>query len=83
MKIKLLLSMGAAVATLFGGLVGTVTNAAASPAKATLVWWTWTANPQKVIANFEKAYPNITVKMPASYGSGTPFYAKPGSTDPI
>ncbi len=45
-------------------------------ARATLVWWTWTANPQNVIANFEKKYPWITVKQPPNYGSGSTFYAK-------
>ena len=75
MKFRRLLSMGAAAATLLGVLAGTAATAAASP-KVTLTWWTWTTNPQKVIANFEKAYPNITVKMPPSYGSGGTFYAK-------
>lgn len=44
--------------------------------KVTLTWWTWTANPKSVIANFEKKYPWITIKPPPSYGSGGNFYAK-------
>ena len=44
--------------------------------KVTLTWWTWTANPKSVIANFEKKYPWITIKPPPSYGSGGTFYAK-------
>jgi len=49
--------------------------AAASP-KVSLTWWTWTTNPAKVITNFEKAYPNVTVKQPPDYGAGTGFYSK-------
>ncbi len=75
MKFRKLLSMGAAAATLLGVLAGTAAGASAAP-KVTLTWWTWTTNPQKVIANFEKQYPNITIKMPPSYGSGGTFYAK-------
>jgi multiple sugar transport system substrate-binding protein len=75
MNLRKLLSLGAATATLLGVLAGTAATASAS-SKVTLTWWTWTTNPQKVIANFEKAYPNITVKMPPSYGSGGTFYAK-------
>ncbi len=44
--------------------------------KISLTWWTWTANPKSVIANFEKKYPWITIKPPPSYGSGGTFYAK-------
>ncbi len=44
--------------------------------KVTLTWWTWTANPKAVIANFEKKYPWITIKPPPTYGSGGTFYAK-------
>jgi multiple sugar transport system substrate-binding protein len=75
MNLRKLLSLGAATATLLGVLAGTAATASAS-SKVTLTWWTWTTNPQKVIANFEKAYPNITIKMPPSYGSGGTFYAK-------
>ena len=75
MKFKKLLSVGATAATLLGVLAGTgVANAA--PAKVTLNWWTWTTNPGKVIANFEKAYPNITIPTPPNYGSGGTFYTK-------
>jgi multiple sugar transport system substrate-binding protein len=75
MNLRKLLSLGAATATLLGVLAGTAATASAS-SKVTLTWWSWTTNPQKVIANFEKAYPNITVTMPPSYGSGGTFYAK-------
>ncbi len=75
MNLRKLMSLGAAAATLLGVLAGTAATASAS-SKVTLTWWTWTTNPQKVIANFEKAYPNITIKMPPSYGSGGTFYAK-------
>jgi multiple sugar transport system substrate-binding protein len=44
--------------------------------KETITWWTWTSNPQHVIANFEKHYPWITVKPPPDYGQGATFYAK-------
>ncbi len=59
MKVKKLLALGATTATLLGVLAGTAVTASAS-SKVTLTWWTWTTNPQKVIANFEKAYPDIT-----------------------
>lgn len=44
--------------------------------KETITWWTWTSNPDHVIANFEKHYPWITVKPPPDYGAGATFYAK-------
>ena len=75
MKVRKLLALGATTATLLGVLAGTAVTASAS-SKVTLTWWTWTTNPQKVIANFEKAYPNITVKPPPDYGSGGTFYPK-------
>jgi multiple sugar transport system substrate-binding protein len=62
----------AAVATL--GLSAAVSSGAS--AKTTITWWSWTSNPKTVIANFEKAYPNITVPIPPVYGSGSAFYAK-------
>ena len=74
MKVKKLLALGATTATLLGVLAGTAVTASAS-SKVTLTWWTWTTNPQKVIANFEKAYPNITIPPP-DYGSGGTFYPK-------
>ena len=45
-------------------------------AKVTLTWWTWTTNPQAVIANFERAHPSITVQPPPSIGAGSPFLSK-------
>ncbi|MBO0834216.1 MAG: extracellular solute-binding protein [Actinobacteria bacterium] len=44
--------------------------------KVTISWWSWTTNPKAVIANFEKAYPNIKVTVPPNYGSGATFYPK-------
>lgn len=52
------------------------TAAPVSHDKVTLTWWTWTANPKDVIANFEKKYPWITIKPPPDYGSGGTFYTK-------
>ncbi len=72
MKVKKLLSLGATTATLLGVLAGTAVTASAS-SKVTLTWWTWTTNPQKVIANFEKAYPNITIKLPPELRLGWHF----------
>ncbi|MCH6472373.1 ABC transporter substrate-binding protein [Sinomonas terrae] len=40
-----------------------------------LTWWTWTTNADKVIAAFEKQYPNITVTA-YNPGSGTPTFTK-------
>jgi multiple sugar transport system substrate-binding protein len=88
MKLKKALSVSATAAMLLGVLGGTgITSASASSSKVTLTWWTWTTNPQKVIANFEKAYPNITIPAPPNYGSGGTFYTKlttelAGSTGP-
>ena len=76
MMLRKLFSLGAATATLLGVVAGTAAVAQASPAKVTLTWWTWTTNPEQVIANFEKAYPDITIPIPPSYGSGGTFYAK-------
>jgi multiple sugar transport system substrate-binding protein len=69
-----------AVATLLlaacsSGGAGSTTQKGAHQ-KVTLTWWTWTANPKDVIANFEKKYPWITVPTPPSYGSGAQFYSK-------
>jgi multiple sugar transport system substrate-binding protein len=52
------------------------TTQAGAHQKVTLTWWTWTANPQAVIKNFEKQYPWITIPTPPSYGSGAAFYSK-------
>jgi multiple sugar transport system substrate-binding protein len=69
--------IGCAAAALAGALTAAGAGvASAAPAKITLTWWTWTTNPEKVIANFEKAYPYITVKPPPDYGSGATFYTK-------
>ena len=43
--------------------------------KASITWWTWTANPDKVIAAFNKEYPNIKVDHPL-IGSGNAEYTK-------
>jgi multiple sugar transport system substrate-binding protein len=51
-------------------------SSSSSSGKVTLSWWTWTTNPKNVIANFEKAYPNIKITPPPDYGSGGTFYAK-------
>jgi multiple sugar transport system substrate-binding protein len=56
-------------------VAGGSTSASAS-SKITFTWWTWTTNPQNVIANFEKAYPNISIPKPPEYGSGGTFYSK-------
>jgi multiple sugar transport system substrate-binding protein len=42
---------------------------------ATITWWTWTANPDKVIAAFNKEFPNIKVIHPL-IGSGSAEYNK-------
>jgi multiple sugar transport system substrate-binding protein len=42
---------------------------------ATITWWTWTANADKVIAAFNKVYPNIKVLHPL-VGSGNAEYDK-------
>ena len=53
------------------------TPATAKAKKVTISWWTWTANPKNVIANFEKTHPNINVPTPPDLGvSGSGFYAK-------
>jgi multiple sugar transport system substrate-binding protein len=78
MKFKKLASLGATAATLLGMVAGgtaTAATASASP-KVSFTWWTWTTNPQNVIANFEKAYPNISIPKPPEYGSGGTFYSK-------
>ncbi|HTV10499.1 MAG TPA: hypothetical protein VME20_01430 [Acidimicrobiales bacterium] len=75
MKLNRLLTVGAAAATLVGALAG-ITSTAGAASKTTFTWWTWTTNPQKVIANFEKAYPDISIPAPPDYGSGGTFYSK-------
>jgi multiple sugar transport system substrate-binding protein len=56
--------------------VSASTNAKTTNAKTTITWWSWTSNPKTVIANFEKAHPNISIKVPPNYGSGATFYPK-------
>ena len=54
-----------------------VVSSASTPSNVTISWWTWTANPKDVTANFEKANPDITVPMPPDLGvSGGGFYEK-------
>jgi len=77
MNLRNLARASAAAATLLAGLIPVdAVTAAATPAKSTFTWWTWTSNPQNVIANFEKAYPNISIPAPPDYGVGGPFYSK-------
>lgn len=76
MRIKLAGIVGAA-AVLAAGTAACSSNAAPSATgKVTISWWSWTSNPTDVIANFEKAYPNIKVTTPPNYGSGGTFYSK-------
>ncbi|PTM59067.1 ABC transporter substrate-binding protein [Desmospora activa] len=43
--------------------------------EVTITWWTWTANTDKVIKEFNNVYPNIEVK-PFLIGAGKPQYNK-------
>ncbi len=64
-------------AALAAALLASPTTASAStPARVNIAWWSWTANPKDVVANFEKANSNITVPVPPDYGSGGTFYSK-------
>src|ERR1019366_3452504 len=76
MKLKRLVPVGATAAMLVADLGGTGASASASSAKVTLTRWTWTTNPQPGLANFENAYPNISIPAPPNYGSGGTFYTK-------
>jgi multiple sugar transport system substrate-binding protein len=70
--------LGSAIAVLCG-VLSACSSSASSPTssgKVTLTWWTWTANPKNVIANFEKTHPDIKITPPPDYGSGGTFYAK-------
>ena len=72
-----LASIVGAVAMLGGGAAAcSSTPAPSASGKVTISWWSWTTNPKSVIANFEKAYPNIKITVPPSYGSGGTFYSK-------
>jgi len=54
-----------------------IVASATTSSNVTVSWWTWTANPKDVIANFEKANPNISVPTPPDLGvSGSGFYQK-------
>jgi multiple sugar transport system substrate-binding protein len=75
MKLKKLGILGASAATLLG-MVTTTSATASAASKVSFTWWTWTTNPKSVIANFEKAYPNISIPTPPEYGSGGTFYSK-------
>jgi multiple sugar transport system substrate-binding protein len=69
--------LGSVIAALCGLLAACSSSPAPSASgHVTLTWWTWTANPKNVIANFEKAYPKIKITPPPDYGSGGTFYAK-------
>jgi multiple sugar transport system substrate-binding protein len=70
--------LGGVAAALCGLLsaCGGSTPAPSASGNVTLSWWSWTTNPQKVIANFEKAYPHIKITEPPDYGSGGTFYSK-------
>lgn len=72
---KIRTSAPLAGAVLAATLIATPAVASAAP-KVTVTWWTWTANPKNVIANFEKAHPGISVPAPPDYGSGGAFYSK-------
>jgi multiple sugar transport system substrate-binding protein len=69
-------AVATALATLSSAVMFTAGAAGAAPAKVSFTWWTWTTNPGKVIANFEKAYPGTSIAMPPDYGSGGTFYSK-------
>lgn len=81
MKVRRAIVAGIATSLMFsalsiGGAGSASASKKASPAKVTLTWWSWTTNARRVIANFEKAYPYITVEPPPSLGVGTPQYEK-------
>jgi multiple sugar transport system substrate-binding protein len=72
-----------ALVSALGALCGILAACSSSPSSSpaasgpvTLSWWTWTTNPQNVIANFEKANPGIKIAEPPDYGSGSTFYPK-------
>jgi multiple sugar transport system substrate-binding protein len=72
-----LASIAGVVAILGAGTAACSSSTAPSASgNVTISWWSWTSNPKDVIANFEKAYPNIKVTVPPNYGSGGTFYAK-------
>ena len=43
--------------------------------ETTLTWWSWTSSADKLIAEFEKAYPSIKIEHP-TIGSGATEYSK-------
>jgi multiple sugar transport system substrate-binding protein len=71
-----LVSVPAALCLVLAACSGSTSSAPAASGPVTLSWWTWTTNPQKVIANFEATHPGIKVSMPPDYGSGATFYPK-------
>ncbi len=75
-SIKLGSIVGAAAILGSGTAACSSTAGPSASGKVTISWWSWTSNPKDVIANFEKAYPNITVTVPPNYGSGGTFYSK-------
>jgi len=66
----------AAACAVLAACSGATSSSPAASGPVTLSWWTWTTNPQDVIANFEKSHPGIKVAMPPDYGSGSTFYPK-------
>ena len=75
-SIKLGSIVGAAAILGSGTAACSSTAGPSASGKVTISWWSWTSNPKDVIANFEKAYPNIKVTVPPNYGSGGTFYSK-------
>ena len=43
--------------------------------QTTITWWSWTSSADKIVADFEKAYPNIKVEHP-TIGAGSNEYSK-------
>jgi multiple sugar transport system substrate-binding protein len=67
----------AAVCAVLASCSSATSSAPSTSSKpVTLSWWSWTTNPQSVIANFEASHPGIKVSMPPDYGSGSTFYPK-------
>jgi multiple sugar transport system substrate-binding protein len=75
-RARKILAGGAATCCLVAASGTAPAGAAGKPSITTISWWSWTSNPQEVIANFEKAYPDIKVTLPPDYGSGGTFYTK-------
>src|SRR4051812_46817578 len=58
-----------------GGSTKKVDMAAELKKPATITVWAWTPGTEKAVAMFEKAYPNIKVKL-QNVGQGLPHYRK-------